>query len=72
MASVKICDLDGQMFIERAPGSVRINDGVIYDENSRPIIFSGEFCPNCGEKMKRTRGNLLMLPPPVSPQDKEG
>lgn len=72
MASIKMCDIDGQMFVERAPNSVRINDAVIYDDNGKPRPFSGDLCPTCGSAITGIHKSIQALPAKVEYTDHEG
>lgn len=72
MADIKICEIDNKMFRSRTPGSVLINDAVYYDERGRPVRFSGDLCPECGDKIHSNTADGAILPPPTTAQDIEG
>jgi hypothetical protein len=68
MATIKVCDLDGQAFIERSPGSVVIERGYIYNEQGKAEPFAGEFCPPCGASIQEKR-KMGVLALPILPAD---
>ena len=72
MADIKICEIDNKMFRSRTPGSILINDAVIYDEKGKPQRFSGDLCPECGEKIHSNTVEWAALPAPTTIQDQEG
>ena len=72
MASIKVCDRDHTMFIEKAAGSVRVNNAVIYQSDGTTIPFQGDLCPKCGNALVNTNyGRLELIQPLNDPPDED-
>lgn len=70
MATIKMCDRDGQMFADKSSNSMRIEIAVIYRSDGTPVPFSGDLCPDCGKEMiNKTKGVRMLVNGDTEPAD---